>query len=264
MFRRSAIALVLQVFAASLCPAGSATAAPPPSRILFIGNSYTSANNLPEIFKQLVGGEGLPIPTIATSTPGGLTLEKHSKLPATLGKIDEGNWDVVVIQGQSQEAAMAEQFENMRASFQTGAAELCKRIKAASPNARIVFYQTWARHSDYWKSAKPDKTLGNDPADMQARIRKWYRQVAQSGQKQNAVVAPVGDAWELNYKSASPARLHSNDSSHPAFNGSYLAAVVIYATIYHPQNLALKYRGALDDSAAAHLQNCALQAVKSK
>lgn len=241
---------------------GGLDAATPPSRILFIGNSYTSVNSLPNIFKQIADSAGQPPLTIATSTPGGLTLEKHSKLPATLARIDEGNWDVVVIQGQSQEAAMAEKYENMRKDFQSGAAELCKRIATKSPNARIVFYQTWARHSDYWLNPKADKTIGNNPADMQARIRKWYAVVAQAAQKQHAVVAPVGDAWELNYKNANPLRLHSKDNSHPAFNGSYLAACVIYSTIYQPANLAISYHDKLSEADAKLLQSLAADSVK--
>ncbi len=253
---------VLQFIVAFLFT-GDGVAAPPPSRILFIGNSYTSVNGLPAIIKQIVSSAGHPIPAMEVSTPGGLTLQQHSKLPATLSKIDEGNWDVVVVQGQSQEAAMAEQFANMRADFQAGAAALCSRIKAKSPNVRIVFYETWARHADYWLAPKADKAVGNNPTDMQARIRKWYRQVAQSAQNQNAIVAPVGDAWELNYKSATPLRLHGKDNSHPAFGGSYLAALVIYATIYQPPTLAIPYRGALNESEALRLQTFALEALKT-
>ena len=253
---------VLQLIVAFLVT-GDGVAVPPPSRILFIGNSYTSVNGLPAIVKQIASSAGYPVPTMDASLPGGLTLQQHSKLPATLSKIDEGNWDVVVIQGQSKEAAMAEQHANMRASFKEGTAELCNRIKAKSPHVRIVFYETWARHADYWLVPKADKAVGNNPADMQARIRKWYRQVAQSAQKQSAMVAPVGDAWELNYKSATPLTLHAKDNSHPVFGGSYLAAMVIYATIYHPPTLAIPYRGALSESEALRLQDFALQAVKA-
>ena len=95
--RRSAIARILQFVAAVFLTAGAINAATPPSRILFIGNSYTSVNNLPELFKRIVRSAGYPIPTIEASTPGGLTLEQQAKLPATLGKIDEGNWDAVII-----------------------------------------------------------------------------------------------------------------------------------------------------------------------
>jgi hypothetical protein len=258
--RRALNLSVCQIIVAILISSG--VQAVPPSRILFIGNSYTAANSLPSIFKQVAAGGGQPPVSIAASTPGGVTLEKHAKLPGTLAKIDEGNWDVVIIQGQSQEAAMAEQFDNVRASFQAGAAGLCKRIAAKSPDARIVFYQTWARHADYWLDPKADKAVGNSPGDMQSRIRKWYGRVAQAAQKQHAVVAPVGDAWQLNYRNASPLRLHVKDNSHPAFNGSYLAACVIYATIYHPANLAIPYHGTLSEADAKRLQALAMEAMK--
>ena len=152
---------------------------------------------------------------------------------------------------------MAEQFENMRASFRKGAAGLYDRIKTKSPKARIVFYQTWARHADYWKDPKADKGVGNNPTDMQKRIRKWYQQVATN--KKDCLVAPVGDAWDLNYKNPNAVRLHSKDNSHPAFSGSYLAALVIYATIYHPPNLNLAHHGNLTDAEAAYLQRIATQ-----
>jgi hypothetical protein len=109
------------------------SAAAAPQRILFIGNSYTGVNNPPSIFSQIVASDGRPIPVIEAVTPGGRTLEQHSKLPETLAKIDKGNWDIVVVQGQSQEAAMAEVAGNMRASFTKGAETLFARIKAKSP-----------------------------------------------------------------------------------------------------------------------------------
>lgn len=158
---------------------------------------------------------------------------------------------------------MAETYDNMRASFQGGAAELCSRIRAKSPKARIVFYETWARHAGCWLQPKADKAVGNNASDMQTRIRKWYRAVAQSAQKYYAVIAPVGDAWELNYKSTNPIRLHAKDNSHPNFDGSYLAAMVIYATIYHPASLVISCRGTLDSAEAARLQGYALDAVKA-
>lgn len=231
-----------------------------PSRILFVGNSYTGVNNLPVIFREIVVSAGQPTPTIEAVTPGGKTLEQHSKLPDTLAKIDKGNWDVVIVQGQSQEAAMAERYGNMRESFLKGAAALFERVKAKSPNARIVLYETWARHADYWKDSKAEKTVGDNPTDMQARIRKWYGRIA-DGQK-NVVVAPVGDAWELNYKNPASVRLHSKDNSHPAFNGSYLAGLVIYATIYQPATLNVRYTGNVRGNEASYLQQLAAQAVK--
>ena len=152
---------------------------------------------------------------------------------------------------------MSERFQNMRDQFLKGAAGLYDRIKAGSPHVNIILYQTWARHADYWKDPKADRSIGNDPADMQARIRKWYQNSA--AQRNDLLIAPVGDAWELNYKNPNAIRLHDADNSHPAFNGSYLAALVIYGTIYHPPDLNVPYHGDLEAAEALYLQTLAMQ-----
>jgi hypothetical protein len=230
-----------------------------PSRVLFIGNSYTDCNSLPRILENIVTSTGHPAPTTKAITPGGKTLEGHLNLEATLKLIDEGNWDVVVLQGQSLEAAMAEQSEKMRENFLQGATGLYERIKAKSPKARVVFYETWARHEDYWKDSKALKTIGKNPTEMQAFIRKWYQQAA-SGKK-DCTVAPVGDAWERYTREPRAMRLHAKDHSHPAFNGSYLAALVIYATVYQPSTLDIAYHGSLTAGEASVLQRVAAEVM---
>ncbi len=233
-----------------------------PSRILFIGNSYTSRNNLPAIFREIVKSDGQPTPTIEAVAPGGKTLEQHSTLPETLAKIDQGNWDVVIVQGQSQESAMAEVALNIRTSFTQGAERLFARIKAKSPNARIVLFETWARHPDYWKNPKADLHVGRDATEMQARIRKWYAKIAEG--HPNVIVAPIGDAWELNYKNPKANALHIADHSHPNYNGSYLAALVLYATIYQPTQLNILWHGPLSVAEAQRLQQIAKQTMKGR
>ncbi len=229
-------------------------------RVLFIGNSYTSVNNLPQIFHDVAASAGHAPSEIKAVTPGGVTLYQHLNSPGTLKLIDEGNWDIVILQAQSQEAAMSEQFENMRYYFLKGAAGLYDRIKAGSPRAKIILYQTWARHADYWDDLKADRSIGNNPTDMQARIRKWHQTAA--AQKNDFIIAPVGDAWELNYKNPNAIRLHAHDNSHPAFNGSYLAALVIYGAIYHhPLNLNVSYHGDLNSAETLYLQTIATQTM---
>ena len=236
--------------------AGPVPAAP---RVLFIGNSYTSVNNLPGIFQALSASAGNPPAEIQAVTPGGLTLMQHLNSPATLKLIDEGNWDIVIVQAQSQEAALSEQFLNMRSAFLQGAAGLYDRIRTNSPHAKIILYQTWARHANYWVDPKADRSIGRNPAEMQARIRKWHRLAA--AQRNGFLISPVGDAWELNYKKPDAIRLHVGDNSHPAFAGSYLAALVLYGTLYHPPSLKVAYRGELNPGVAACLQTLASQAT---
>lgn len=238
-----------------LCLSVFAVYAGEPERVLFIGNSYTSVNKLPDVFAEVVKSAGYKVPVIKSATPGGQTLKQHLTVqPKSLALIDEGKWDVVVLQGQSQEPAIAEVSPAIRTDFVDSAAALCQRVRAKSPQVRIIFYQTWARHPDFWsgKGKDANEGVGKDAAEMQARLSLWYGNVAKAN---DALVAPVGDAWERNYQSKQPYRLHVADHSHPDFKGTYLAALVIFKTIYQPKDVAVAYRGKLSEVDAKALQN---------
>ena len=167
-----------------------------PQRILFIGNSYTGVNKLPDVFLEVVKDSGRSTPVVKSSTPGGRTLKQHLGIAGSMKLVDEGGWDVVVLQGQSQEPAIAEVDETVRKEFVESAAELCKRVRAKSPKAKIYFYETWARHADYWGAAsKKGADVGANPKEMQARLRKWYGVVAKDNQ---ATLVPCAAARTFN------------------------------------------------------------------
>ena len=230
-----------------------------PQRILFIGNSYTGVNKLPEVFLEVVKSSGRPAPVVKSSTPGGRTLKQHLSIAGSMTLIDEGGWDVVVLQGQSQEPAIAEKVESVRKEFVESAAELCRRVRAKSPKAKIYFYETWARHADYWKAAKKGPDVGAEPREMQARLRKWYGVVAKDN---GATFVPCGDAWELNYASSAAVRLHTKDHSHPEFVGTYLNALIFFGKIYDVKAPAPKWTGKLDEAQAKLMQGYAAQVLK--
>jgi len=230
-----------------------------PQRVLFIGNSYTGVNKLPDVFLEVVKSGGRPAPVVKSSTPGGRTLKQQLGIVPSMKLIDEGGWDVVVLQGQSQEPAIAENDETVRKEFLESAAELCRRVRAKSPKAKIFFYETWARHPDYWKAAKKGPDVGADPKEMQVRLRKWYGIVAKDN---GATFVPCGDAWELNYASSAPLRLHTSDHSHPEFVGTYLNALIFFGKIYEVKAPAPKWLGKLDEAQAKLMQGYAAQVLK--
>ncbi len=231
-----------------------------PQRILFIGNSYTGVNQLPNIFKEIVTSAGHAAPVIQASHPGGRTLEQHLGIVASTQKIQEGKWDVVVLQGQSQEASLAEVNEGIRNSFLTSGKSLCEMIRKTSPDARIVWYQTWARHAEYWKNPKADTAIGTSPAEMMTRNQKWYVRLSQ--ENAGSTVARVGEAWAGYYRTHPGKDLHVADNSHPTFAGSYLAGLVLYQTVYQAPAAKIAYRGNLSETAAVELQNAAAALTK--
>jgi hypothetical protein len=244
---------------AALLMLASAAFASDPQRVLFIGNSYTGVNKLPEVFLEVVKGSGRSAPVVKSSTPGGRTLKQQLGIAGSTKLIDEGGWDIVVLQGQSQEPAIAEKDESVRKDFLESAAALCARVRAKSPKARIYFYETWARHADYWKAAKKGPDVGADPKEMQARLRKWYGVVAKDN---GATFVPCGDAWELNYASSAAVRLHTKDHSHPEFVGTYLNALIFFGEIYGVKAPAPRWMGRLDEAQAKLMQGYAAQVLK--
>ena len=73
---------------------------PTPSRILFVGNSFTFTANMPRTFEQLVAASGFPVPEVGVRAIGGQTLEGHRRDTTVEGApsiIGEG-WDVVILQ----------------------------------------------------------------------------------------------------------------------------------------------------------------------
>lgn len=206
---------------------------PEPLRILFIGNSFTLGGPVPTIVDQLANDAGWPDPHVEMRAVGGETLEGHRGREATLAAIDEGDWDVVVLQEYSTRPTDA---LGNPARFKTDATWFHDRIKATSPGARVVLYETWARHPDH--SYYPTRFA--DAAEMQAQLRFHYQDAATVAIPQGATqpvvppveVAPAGDAWERHLSQPDALRLHASDDYHAARTGQYLSALVLYATIY--------------------------------
>lgn len=194
-------------------------------RVLFIGNSYTAYNNLPQLVVQMAAGAGETVVT-GQSVPGGQTLEQHSTNSNTLNLIRQGNWDHVVIQEQSQRPA----FPDAQVATQVlpFAQALVDSIRAYSPCADIAFYMTWGR-----QDGDAQNCVAFPPVctyeGMQQRLRQGYLTMAQQNQ---TACAPVGMAWRTVRNTHPDISLYNADGSHPSLEGSYLAATTIFCTLF--------------------------------
>ena len=68
--------------------------------VLFIGNSYTYQNNMPQLVSNIATSFGDTL-NYESSLLGGATFNIHSTNSATLSKISQEPWDYVVLQAQS-------------------------------------------------------------------------------------------------------------------------------------------------------------------
>lgn len=222
--------------------------------ILFIGNSYVGTNNLPSIFSQLSQSAGRTIFTDVNS-PGGYTFNQHSTNATTLSKIAQGKWDFVILQEQSQIPSFSP--AQVQAQCYPYAAILDSLIHEADSCTKTVFFMTWGRKfgdASNCATYPPICTFEG----MQARLRASY--VEMSGDNQ-AIVAPVGQAFKYSREADSTLNLYSADNSHPSMAGTYLAACVFFETMFQSSSVGLSYYAGLSAATATFLQNIAHQTV---
>lgn len=194
-----------------------------PIRILFIGNSYTYFNNLPELLTKLAqDGHQSPVET-GMVAPGGFRLKDHWEKSGALKALHESKWDYVVLQDQSTlgidfyvEGKLHVTSDEL---FRPWAEKWSAEIKSQS--ATPVYYLTWARKAT--------------PED-QAALNYAYVSAAKKTESQ---IAPVGAAWEKTRHDYPNIDLYYKDGSHPSAAGSYLAACTFYATIFHQSPVGL-------------------------
>jgi hypothetical protein len=94
---------LLLLCAVAWAGAAAPLVAPPaerPLRVLFVGNSYTFYNNLPQVFVAVARAAhpGRPAPEVELVAAGGATLDDLLGLPRFDATLRRGPWDVVVLQ----------------------------------------------------------------------------------------------------------------------------------------------------------------------
>jgi len=217
-----------------------------PKNILFVGNSYFYYNDsLHNHVRRMVEASGiLTVKQMRykSATIGAAPLAEHDvKGLLEPGRLSKEPFQVVILQGNSG-AALA---DARRKSFQDKAVEFNADIQKAG--AKTALYMTHAY-------VAPNK---NASPDMMRKVEDLYVSV---GNEIGALVIPVGLAFEESYRRRPDFRLHKDyDGSHPNMNGTYLAASVVFASLYgkSPVGNTYDYFGAVDKESAAYLQQVA-------
>jgi Domain of unknown function (DUF4886) len=216
------------------------------TRVFFIGNSYTSVNDLPTTFADLAWSGGHRVET-GVQAPGGWTLADHDSATSTDEALTGSKWNFVVLQEQSEIPSVQRLRE---ANMYPAARDLI--AKARSAGARPMFFLTWGHRNGWPAMSLPDY------ASMQSALDDGYLFIAA---QQNAEVAPVGEAWRSLFDQESAPDLWQDDGSHPTEKGTYLAACVFYASIFLESPAGLEYHAGLSDMDASQAQNAAAATV---
>lgn len=219
--------------------------------ILFIGNSYTYFNKMPEIFKAIAESSGVAV-KIDAITKGGYTLMKHAdpteeftgkRVADALTEENRGKFDYVILQEQSVRPAKDPEM------FFEGVSRLIPRIRRVG--ATPVLYSTWGRKDG-------SVTLGENGWTHEKMTELLNASYSKMAEEHSALIARVGLAFsEACRKHGELVDLYNPDRSHPSYAGSYLAAVTLFSTIFKINPTSVTYNGELEPEIAALLRECA-------
>ncbi|CAN5888075.1 hypothetical protein BH20GEM1_BH20GEM1_08930 [soil metagenome] len=196
---------VLEIaLAAALLACGSSDGitGPPPGdgpAVLFIGNSLTAFNEMPDIVAaiSLGAGDDPPVRVSMVAFPN-FSLEDHWNRGDALEAIDAGGWDVVVLQqGPSTLPAS-------RAYLVEWASRFAERIRAVGAEpALLSVWPTDGTEAGY------DATLASYAAAADAV---------------DGILIPAGEAWRAARARDSELTFTIVDGFHPSLLGSVIAA----------------------------------------
>lgn len=211
-------------------PWGAAAREPDSLRVLWIGNSFTYYNDMPATVREIASSQGLKLScarfSCARFLKGGERFSGHLENRALLDTLARGGWDYVVLQEQSSDPAL--HTREVARKVYPAARVLDSLVHAASPAARVIFYMTWG-HRNGMRKTVDGYPLSDDYEGMQERLKTSYLEMAYDN---DAWCAPVGMAWREVRNERRDVELYRPDNYHPSPEGSYLAANVIFATIF--------------------------------
>ena len=192
---------------------------------LFIGNSYTYMNDLPELINQIAISKGNSL-IYESHTPGGSTLMQHASNSNVQSLLNATEWDYVILQEQSQNPSFPP--SQVASQVYPYAESLCEYIREANPCTDPVFFMTWGRENGDSQNCAAYPPICTYEG-MQDRLTESYTEMAQNNE---SLLAPIGIAWKDLREQHPEINLYSSDGSHPSIQGSYLAACVFYAVLF--------------------------------
>lgn len=237
--RRSVRAVFFAVLVALLAACGGggggSASQPPPQvpaaqvSLLFMGNSHTSLNSLPEMVAAMVRTARPNMSVAAVEAPGWMFLGERAKDAASLALLHDHAWSYVVL--QAQEYSSSGLFEYPI----DGAVSLARM--AAAEDAVPVLFPEWPRKG----------------VDESQRIYQLHVSIAQ---KAPACVAPIPQSFDIAAIRAPDLVLHAEDGNHSSPAGAFLAALIIAntMTLFPPESIPYFAQFPVDEATQRRLR----------
>lgn len=173
--------------------------------ILFIGNSLTYYNDMPEMVKAIGEEKGIAI-GVKMVTQGNYAIIDHWSDGEAQKQISRGVFDFVVMQ-----QGPSSQLEGRELLIEGG--ELFKPL-CDEHGAQLTFYMVWPSLTYYHT--------------FDGVIRSYEL----AAERNDALLCPVGRIWKTHFDTTEDFSYYGSDGFHPSIKGSEVAAQVIYDSLF--------------------------------
>lgn len=173
--------------------------------ILFIGNSLTYTNNLPELVRKEARLKSIEVTTHMIAHPN-YALADHWADGQIQKKIASGQYHFVVVQqGPSSQA----EGRAMLLEYGSLIKKLCEEHQA-----KLAFFMVWPARANY-------HTFPGVIANH-----------TEAAQQTNSILCPVGQVWKIHMDATKDFSYYSADEFHPSLAGSQSAAEIIVNALF--------------------------------
>lgn len=219
-------------------------------RVLFVGNSLTYFNDMPQIFEGIATDKGHEV-LVQSYTVGGAGLAQLLPSEEVTRLIREERWDKVVLQpGSSESAGTSLTSDAVARVIQP----FIEELHAVSPEAKVYLYEI-----------SNGITPGDGRGDYQTYLytqRRICDTVTRIARLVGIPFAPAGECFREHYSEHHDLMLHpSFNDIHPNLAGSYLVACAIFETLYEEPVVPCRFHSTLDADQAEYLQQVADRVV---
>lgn len=210
-------------------------------KVLFIGNSFTSQNDLPNIFHQLAQGAGKNV-LIASHMPGGISVgdtaqgaAAHMNNPVVYNLIRSNDWDYLILQdNQGRFCLPYGQFSPSSLVIE-GHLKIRDSLLYYHPCAHMIWYTGFGPKNGY-------PPYGNTGVALIDSIYQNYQFLNDTAHQ---IIAPIGAAFKRIINQFPNIDLWAGDGVHPSLHGTTLVADVIYSSLFKSSPILSNYNSGI-------------------
>jgi hypothetical protein len=222
------------------------------TKILFIGNSLTFYNDMPDMLEQMAIEAGKSV-LVEQATLAGVALRSMVNNEMVIDKINSLAWDYVILQSDDITA-----FPDMYNIEINTLNTFVNRIISNNESTKIIYKMVWGL-----RNGVTIQELNGELVyySYEQYMRKIYDGTLYIAEQAGVEISPVGWTWKEVRNNYPDIELFASDNAHPSYLGSYLTAAVHYTSIFKETCVNNNYIGNLSQDIAFELQTKASSMV---